>query len=297
MRVNPVLRKLGLSATDRVLIAHADDLAVGQTTLAAFADLIDFGLLSSGSAIVPSAWFPAMADYCREHPDADVGVHPAITCEWQTYRWGPISTRDPSSGLMDDDGYFHRRGADAQRYADPRAVQVEIGAQIDRAIAAGIKPSHVDSHMWALIHPKFYFGYVEQVVRRRLIPFLRSDLAYYKSKGFGDEEAAAAIKMAFELEEQGFPLFDNDLSMPLREAEGQIEEAKRLVDSLEPGLTLLVLHPVKDTPEARAILRYCPARVADYETFMSSELRDYVRNAGVHVISYRPLLELLPSDL
>jgi hypothetical protein len=56
--------------------------------------------------MVPCPWFPQVAAYCREHPSVDLGVHLTLTSEWDSYRWGPISTRDPASGLIDDEGYF-----------------------------------------------------------------------------------------------------------------------------------------------------------------------------------------------
>jgi len=44
MDANPVLRKLGLSERDRAVIIHVDDVGMCQASLAAYADLIDFGL-------------------------------------------------------------------------------------------------------------------------------------------------------------------------------------------------------------------------------------------------------------
>src|SRR5690606_40006422 len=67
---------------------------------------------------ISCAWFPSVAAYCREHPEADMGVHLTLTCEGDVYRWGPISTADPASGLIDSEGYFYRTTADAQEHAD-----------------------------------------------------------------------------------------------------------------------------------------------------------------------------------
>jgi hypothetical protein len=101
MDPNPVLRKLGFADDDRVVIIHADDIGMCQATMSAFADLVDFGLISSGAVMVPCPWFPQAAAYCRQHPLVDLGVHLTLTSEWDGYRWGPVSTRDPASGLID----------------------------------------------------------------------------------------------------------------------------------------------------------------------------------------------------
>src|SRR5512137_730397 len=147
MHPNPVLRKLGLADDDRAVIIHTDDIGMCQASLAAFADLVDFGLISSGATMVPCPWFPEVAAYCRAHPSVGLGVHLTLTSEWDSYRWGPISTRDPASGMIDDDGYFYRRSEPVQECADPEAVLVELQAQVERALKAGIDVTHVDTHM------------------------------------------------------------------------------------------------------------------------------------------------------
>jgi hypothetical protein len=108
MQPNPVLKQLGFSKDDRVVIIHTDDIGMCQASIDAFADMVDYGLISSGAVMVPCPWFLEAAAYARAHPQADLGVHLTRTSEWETYRWGPISTRDPASGLLDEQGFFHK---------------------------------------------------------------------------------------------------------------------------------------------------------------------------------------------
>ena len=108
MQSNPVLKKLGFSNDDRVAIIHTDDIGMCQASVDAFADMVDYGLISSGAVMVPCPWFLEAAAYSTAHPQADLGVHLTLTSEWETYRWGPISTRDPASGLLDEQGFFHK---------------------------------------------------------------------------------------------------------------------------------------------------------------------------------------------
>ena len=131
MPINPFLKKMGFADDDRVVIFHADDIGMCRSANVAYQELIEAGPLSSGSVMVPCPWFPAAADYCRRHPQADMGVHLTLTCEWDGYRWGPLSTGDPASGLLDDEGYFDRSTAEAQDHAQPEAVTLEIKAQVE----------------------------------------------------------------------------------------------------------------------------------------------------------------------
>ena len=171
MRFNPALRELGFGPTDRVVVVHADDVGMCGATVDSFFDLLDVGVISSGSAMVPCPWFPAVAARCRERADVDVGVHLTLTCEWDGYRWGPISTRDPASGLLDDEGYLFRR-PQLWRRPDLQAVAAEMASQVDRALAAGLDLTHVDCHMFAILSPELADPYVEVGLARRLPVFL-----------------------------------------------------------------------------------------------------------------------------
>jgi len=294
---NPVLRKLGFSDHDRVAIIHADDIGMCQATLPAFADLVDFGLISSGATMVPCPWFPQAAAYCRQYPQVDLGVHLTLTSEWGSYRWGPISTRDPASGLLDTEGYFYRSSEEVQEHGDPAAVQLELQAQVERALAAGIDITHVDTHMGTVAHRKFTAGYVGVALQHGLpLMILRLDEAGWRGMGLDSETAVSIAQLAQQLEAQGLPLFDNLVVMPLDQPADRVEQAKRAFDSLPPGLTHFIIHPAQDTPELRAIAADWRCRVADYQAFTSQELRDYVRNSGVQVIGYRSLRELIRNQ-
>jgi len=295
MNSNPVLEKLGFADDDRLVILHADDVGMCQASLTAFADLVEFGLLSSGATMVPCPWFPAVAAYCHEHPGIDLGVHLTLTSEWDGYRWGPISTRDPATGLLDDEGYFHHRSEGAQEQADPAAVQREMEAQVARALAAGIDVTHLDTHMGTVAHPKFVTGYVQLALQHRLPPMvLRLDAAGWRAFGMDGEMAALATMFVAQLEAQDVPLIDHLVALPLDEEPGdRLALAKQQLDGLPPGLTHFIIHPAADTPELRAITRSWRSRVADYETFRSEQLRDHVRNTGLHVIGYRALRDLM----
>lgn len=297
MKPNPVLRKLGLADNDRVVIIHADDVGMCQATLPAFAELADFGLISSGSVMVPCPWFLAAAAYCREHPQVDMGVHSTLTSEWQTYRWGPVSTRDIASGLLDAEGYFYHGTGEAQEHGTSEAAQLELTAQLDRALAAGIDVTHIDTHMGTVAHPKFMMGYLHLAAERRLpAMMLRLDEAGWQSMGLDSETAAMAARLVEQLEAQSVPLLDYGAGLPLDQPDGQVELAKRTFESLPAGLTHLVIHPAIDTPELQAITPDWQSRVANYRAFMSPELRDHILRSGIKVIGYRTLRDLMRSN-
>lgn len=293
---NPALKKLGFSATDRVVIIHADDIGMCQATLAAYADLVEFGLLSSAAVMVPCPWFPQAAAYCRERPGVDMGVHLTLTSEWDGYRWGPMSTIDRFSGLLDREGYFHRLSEDVQAAADSDAVRGEIKAQIQRAQASGIDVTHIDTHMGSAAHRKFLLAYIQLGLQHHVPPLvLRSLEPNWMIDGMDEATKSYLMEITPELEEQGVPLIDHIGEMSLKDPTDRIEQAKHAFAALQPGITHFILHPAADTPEIRAIAPDWRCRVADQHAFMSEELRDFIRDQGIQIIGFRALRELMRS--
>jgi hypothetical protein len=292
--MNPALKKLGFDERDRVVIIHADDIGMCQAALPAVAELFDFGLVSSAAVMVPCPWFRNAAAYCNENPGLDIGVHLTLNSEFQPYRWGPISTRDPDSGLLDNQGYFHPLTAFTEEQASQEAVETELRAQVAVALEAGLDITHVDSHMGALVTPRFAGLYAEIALENRVaLPFIRSRSANPDVTGALHGLAPYDAALAAEFEERGIPMIDALVGMPLTDLPDKVAFAKQLIDDLEPGLTVAILHPALDTPELRAMAFDWPSRVADYEAFRSPELRDYVRQSGVQIIGYRPLRDLI----
>lgn len=284
MTSNPALRELGFSANDRVVIIHADDVGMCAATTDTFFELTACGVISAGSVMVPCPWFPAVTAGCRKHPEVDVGVHLTLTSEWDSYRWGPLSTRDPASGLLDEDGYFYRN-QDRWRSVDRRAVRVEVDAQVNRAVAAGLDVTHVDCHMFSLVRTTLVDQYVSIGFDWQL-PVLMTRQPQWV--------AALSEPAIAEWEEQGLPVFDHLREMPLvGSAADRLTLTKRVFDELPPGLTYLITHPARDTAELRAIAPDWRHRVADFDTFRDSGLAQYLRRAGIQIIGWRPLRELM----
>ena len=124
MKPNPILKKLGYKNRDRLVIIHTDDVGMCHASIQAYTELFDFGLISSGATMVPCSWFPQVALFCRQKSKVDMGVHLTLTSEWNTYRWSPISTHRLESGMLDTEGYFHRRSEDTQSLGDPLSDQI-----------------------------------------------------------------------------------------------------------------------------------------------------------------------------
>lgn len=294
MKPNPFLKKLGFSDTDRAVIIHTDDIGMCHASVQAFKDLWAFGTITSGAVMVPCPWFPAVAQMCRENPEIDMGVHAVLNAEWESYRWGPVSTRDQASGLLDADGYFHQWHPGVYQNAKPEAVAAEVNAQIEKALAAGIDATHVDSHMGTIMNPLFIQSYI-QAASSRLLPNMipRLDAAGINLMSTGEQDRMAYVPVMEMLESMGIPMVDGILGMPLEHGKDHINVAKKLFDEVPVGITHFILHPSIDTQELRAIAPDWQARVANYNAFMSDELKKFIEQADIKLIGYRQIRDAM----
>jgi predicted glycoside hydrolase/deacetylase ChbG (UPF0249 family) len=193
---------------------------------------------------------------------------------------------------MDVAGYFHQWHQAVYDRAKPEEVEKEVNAQIERALAAGIDVTHVDSHMGTIMSPLFIQSYI-QAASSRLLPSMLPRLTAkgIEMMGVGEQERLTYLPIMQMLESMGLPMLDGLLSMPLNKpsASTQMEIAKGLLGNLPQGITHFVLHPSIDTPELRAIAPDWESRVANYNVFMSDELKKFLESEDFKLIGYRAM--------
>ena len=309
---NPALKQLGFEADERVVIVHADDVGMCHAANAAFWENQAFGVLTCGSVMVPCSWVPEMAAWCRAHPEADVGVHITLTSEWEGHRWGPVSTCDPRSGLIDEEGCLWRSNREVYRHMDVDAAIAEMRAQVDKALSMGIDVTHIDTHMGTVMHPLLVRAYIELALEHR-IPAMLPRISEERLAQWGVDPAMGRAMLAEldQLRASGFPVLDHICAADYRAADrgraadpggatagldvpgDAIEIYCRLFDSVPAGITHLLLHPSVPGYDIEAITTSAPERIADYRTFLRPELQVYVTERGIRLIGYRRLRDLI----
>lgn len=293
---NPALARLGFSDSDRVVLLHVDDVGMCGSSLDAFADLWARKAVTCGSVMVPCPWFRATAAWARENPDADLGVHATLTSEWPGYRWGPVSTRDPASGLMDGERAFHRTSEAVAARADPFAVKVELRMQIAMAREAGIAATHLDTHMGSVMHARFYSNFVAAALDAGLAPFvLRLDERQWSSSLYSPETIAVLTANTRALAKRGVPMFDRLFQLSLSVEDDRPRRTREMIDRIRPGqIGYALFHPALDTAELRGICPDWRSRVGDHELLGTGDLRRSLEGEGIKVIGCRALQAAMP---
>lgn len=284
--------RLGYKATDRLLLIHADDVGMCHSVNMATIQAMEKGVVTCASIMVPCPWMPEIAAYCREHPGADFGLHLTLTSEWKYYRWRPVVPIDQVPGLLDSEGFMHHSEVDTARRATPAEVEKEIRAQIERARAFGIKPTHIDSHMGTLFAGPFYPVYTRVGLETGLMPMLphpTPDRILQAKTVFGFD----ALATHNEMKKQNFVFLDY-----LKEsAEGKTLEARRehyynALRNLKPGVTEFIVHLSLNDEEIRNITGNWEARWNEYQIFTDPKTRELIDSLGIKLIGYKDLMKL-----
>jgi predicted glycoside hydrolase/deacetylase ChbG (UPF0249 family) len=292
--VTTLAERLGFAATDRVAIVHADDIGMCHAANEGAFDALANGVVTCGSIMTPCPWFREAAERACANPSLDLGVHLTLNSEWPHYRWGPVASRDRVASLLDDQGFLPRTTLETVRQAKPEHVEIELRAQIDAALAAGVDVTHVDSHMGTVLFPPFIDVYARLAADYRLPAFVaRPDAAVLKKAGLAGFEPI--LRTALErIEARGLPVLDAvDLfSLDFAPGGGDDHTRKRL-DRLGAGLTYFIIHPAKDGEEIRAISPDAHARTFEHSFYGSARGRDAFARVGIQTVGMRPLRDLL----
>jgi predicted glycoside hydrolase/deacetylase ChbG (UPF0249 family) len=283
-----IAERLGYPADAKLLILHADDLGVAHSVDAASLDALDKGAITSASIMMPTPWVTEVATYAKAHPNADLGLHLTITSEWETYRWGSVASKDSVSSLLERDGTFPRDVQQVVTAARLAEVERELRAQVDRAIALGIRPTHLDSHMGTLFaRPDLMATYV-RVARDYRLPFLALR---------GDPRTAPQP-----------PLTDKDVLLnTVIVASPDVRPADWMsfylnaVANLTPGVSEIIVHLGNDDAELQAVMvghdAYGSAwRQRDREVVHSAEFKKALRDNHVMLVTWRDLQKLTATD-
>ena len=279
--------RLGYPRDAKLVIVHADDLGMAHSVNVATITAFESGLVNSGSIMVPCPWLPEIAAYARANPHADLGLHLTLTSEWTQFRWGPVSSKDRVASLLDTNGYFRLTESEAAKYADPKEVELEIRAQIERAKSLGIVPTHLDSHMGTLYQNKALFEVFLRVAREQKLP-VRVAKAWFARADFLPETLTPNDVFVDRV-------LDVNPSVAPEDWARFYSDALR---KLEPGVTEIVIHLAYDDAEMRGATSDHPAwgaawRQRDFEFFTSDAFRKVLQENQIKLITWRELGKLM----
>ena len=299
---NPLVTQLGYPADARLVIFHADDVGMCHGSNQAYLDLCAAGLLQTGSVMIPCPWAQELLQACQQNPTLDMGVHLTLTSEWSGYRWGPISTREPASGLIDEEGYFWHRVQHVQAHLQLATAVTEMRAQIQRAQRAGLDFTHLDTHMGVAILPELIQAYVDFGFAYGVPVLLPRQIDdYVRTLGLVGPDEQAWLAFTSAVEARGMPLVDWFRITPgYHTDDGEVGRAalyEALLHDLPPGITYFSLHPNASGDIETIVPERAYWRTFEHTYFQSQRLRAFLQAEGIIPIGYRAIRQVMRSRL
>lgn len=276
----------------RYLIVHSDDAGMSHSVNRATIDAMEKGFVSSCSIMVPCPWFPEFAEWARQHPEKDFGIHLTLNSEFGKYRWGPVAGRDKVPSLVDKNGYLHGSKEEVIAQARPAEVEIELRAQIDQALAAGIKLSHLDTHMGTVVSTGDMLEiYVRLGLEYDLPVMIIRNLDPIIVQSYPDL-ARKNTEYIQTLEAKNLPAIDY-LFQFYDGKDHDTRQARYLKTfrELKPGVTQMIIHCGYDDAELQAITGSHFLRDDDRKIFSDVAVKKQIDEMGVEIISWRQLRE------
>ncbi len=283
--------KLGYPSGKRVLMLHADDIGMCYEANQAAKAYLTAGQIQSGALMVPCPWYNEMADWYKEHPDYDLGLHLAMNSEWRWYRWGPVAGREIVPGMVDKEGFLWRSQRETATHAQPGEVEKEIRAQVERAIAKGTRPGHIDTHMGTLYvrldFTKAYFKVAEEYrIPAMVIEQTPRVTAKFRKQGYPITDESIQLIAEYKL-----PKLDDFHAV----GEGKTYEEKRenfyeLVRSMSPGINEIIFHPSVLSDTMRAITGTWQQRAWEAQMFSDPEIHKFFEREGVLFTNWKEIM-------
>lgn len=287
----PVMAEPSPRERQRIVI-HADDVGMCHGANSAFVELTHAGSITAGSVMVPCPWFSEIAEIAADDDRLDVGVHLVLNAEQQHYRWAPLTKPSPAAGLTDGDGFFWRSVADVRTHADPSAVEEEWRAQIERALAAGIDVTHIDTHMGSALAPEWCERYIALGVEYGVPALVTSTLAGYgPNKHLVDVTEGEFAPFVTQAREAGMPVFDRVPETDFARPRDRPPDYGDLLSHVEGQLVYCAFHPCASGPGEIEVIEPDAhhVRVGEHELFRTEGWIEWLRVQDVDLIGMRGL--------
>ena len=255
------------------LIVRGDDMGFSHSGNEALIKAFKDGIETTIEVIVPSPWFPEAVKLLKEYPTVDVGIHIALTSEWDNLKYRPVSY---CPSLTDENGYFFPMIYPNKDYPGDaltenkwklEEVEKELRAQIELGLKKIPRVSHISAHMGCYNMT----AEIKNLAKRLAIEY-KVDI---------DPIAYGAKRVSY--------------AGPKETSEEKVQSFIRMLEGLAAGETyLFVDHPGIDSPELRAIHHVGYENVAAdrqgvTDVWTDQRVKYVIKNRGIRLISYADL--------
>jgi predicted glycoside hydrolase/deacetylase ChbG (UPF0249 family) len=238
------------------------------------------GVLTATTLMANGGAFDDAVRLARETPSLDIGMHLVLV---------------QGRSVLHSDKEFPETLQDLAKALLRREIHAydEAAAQVRKILAAGLQPSHLDTHKHTHLFPAVLDA-VARIAKEFGIPWVRRPFDYGTGPvaGLTRQAVGAAMKLmspSFAKKLAGFRMTDHFTGFQLT---GALNTGAMLetLKTLPPGLTEFMCHPGHCGAELRAAAtRLKESRAAELAALTSPEVRRVIEECGIELTCYRAL--------
>lgn len=271
----------------RRLIVNADDFGFTRDVNTGIVEACERGILRATTLMANGAAFDHAVELAKRTPQLDVGCHLTLV--------SGQSALDPNAALPASVARLVWRIAQGWSAA---AIEAEFAAQIEKLLADGIQPTHLDTHKHTHLLPRVLDA-VLQVARRYEIPWIRrpfdlpltaaASRAPWKRRAVNRALGGLNGRFQRKLNAADCRSTDHFAGFQIT-GQFRAHELAALIRALPKGLTELMTHPGHCTAELLAAsTRLKQSRAEELAALTSQEVQQAIQESGVEITSYAQL--------
>jgi len=226
-----------------------------------------------------------------ETPGLGVGIHLSLVGEKSVAPASELGALADENGLLPSSYPVFTRQFVGRKFT-PGQVRTEIHAQVEKALAAGIKPTHIDSHQHLHMLPGV-FDIVIEVAKWAGISVIRVPL---ERDGPGPRGISARLIQTWVLSRIARSRLQQVQASGLRTADwfwglgvsGKMNEANlmKTLQRLRPGVNEIMCHPGQSDPETEAHYSWGYSWNAEAAALQSESVLRYVKENNIRLANF-----------
>ncbi|HWF37206.1 MAG TPA: ChbG/HpnK family deacetylase [Candidatus Acidoferrales bacterium] len=279
------------------LILNADDFGLTRGVNQGIIRAHQHGILTSTTLMATAPEFEDACALARANQSLGVGCHIVLVGGTAVTPPEKISSLADQSGALPKSllGFAAKVSRGQIRAND---IATEVAAQIQKIRAAGIEPTHIDTHKHTHAHPKV-MDVIGQVARDCRITRIRRPIEQLGksweggglSKQFAAAVAVRTVANEFQslAQKYGLRAPDHFLGLAMTGQLGRTE-LRRMIENLPEGTVEIMLHPgICDGDLASTRSRLQQQRQLELDGLTDSDVKLTIAKEGIQLITYTGL--------
>ena len=294
----------------KYLIINADDLGMSSEFNQAICELMKQGIVSSASLMANGIAYEEAIRSIHKYNLKNIGVHLTLTCDgFQNENKITYSSITRAHSLEDNDGVLFCSYRDFAANASNEDIINEICCQIMKIHNEGIKFTHIDNHMYSVVHYLGFRGY-KCFYKALLRLKLNRKIGFRHAQRIKDIDGVRSVYPGRKIQLYAWIMNllcclrcpDFVYTIPYASSQSDSVEQKRdllnfFFSNIKNGINELHVHPAVFSEELKKRNPTWRDRINEYEALKCYSKELLMEKYGITLISYADLVNFPRSIL